>query len=47
MSLVPEIVELCLVFCHTLARHADADDIFSLEPEAAKLAFDVIGKVAL
>lgn len=47
MSLVPEIVDLCLVFCDTLARHADADDMFALEPVATKLTFDVIGKVAL
>lgn len=47
MSLVPEMVELCLVFCDILARHADEDDIFSLDEEATKLTFDVIGKVAL
>lgn len=47
MSLVPEIVELCLVFYDNMERHADVDDMFSLEQEATKLTFDVIGKVAL
>lgn len=47
MSLVPEMVEHCLVFRDVLARHGDEDDMFSLEAEATKLTFDVIGKVAL
>jgi cytochrome P450 len=47
LSLVPGIVELSLIFCDTMSRYADAGVIFSLEHEAAKLAFDIIGKVTL
>ncbi len=47
MSLVPEIVKICLVFCDSMTRHADVGDMFSLEHEATMLTFDIIGKVTL
>jgi cytochrome P450 len=47
MSLVPDMVKICLVFCDSMTRHAEVGDMFSLEHEAMMLTFDVIGKVAL
>jgi hypothetical protein len=33
-----------MLFCETLSRHAENDEVFSMEETAAKLIFDIIGK---
>ncbi|KAF2485382.1 cytochrome P450 [Neohortaea acidophila] len=47
MTLVPAIVDQCSIFCNTLTRHAERQDLFRMDPETTKLTIDIIGKVAL
>lgn len=47
MSLVDGIVDDSLVFADILAKHADANDIFSLEDATTKATVDIIGRVVL
>ncbi|KAI9818467.1 MAG: hypothetical protein M1827_000526 [Pycnora praestabilis] len=47
MTLVPGIVDLALIFCDTLSKHAEADSMFGMEEETSRLTVDVIGWVAL
>ena len=47
MTLVAGIVDDCIVFKDTLAKHAEAQDIFALEEAATRVTVDVIGRVVL
>lgn len=43
-SLVGMMADETMLFCETLSRHAENDEVFSMEKTAAKLIFDIIGK---
>lgn len=47
MTLVPGIVDDCLMFCDILDEHADKYDTFRVETDVTKLAIDVIGRVVM
>ncbi|KAK4569864.1 hypothetical protein LTR86_002833 [Recurvomyces mirabilis] len=47
MSLVPGIIDDCLVFCDNLRKRAEKNEVFRMEDDATKLTVDIIGKVAL
>lgn len=47
MSLMDGIVDDTVLFTEILAKHADAEDIFSLEDAATKVTVDIIGRVVL
>ena len=47
MTLVPGIVDDCLVLCQVLEEHVRKDDLFLLEPVVTRFAVDVIGRVVL
>lgn len=43
-NLVGMMADETMLFCKTLSRHAENDEVFSTEKTAAKLVFDIIGK---
>ncbi len=47
MSLVPSIVDECLVFCDTLRRHAHERNLFFLDPTTRRLTLDFAGHLTL
>ena len=47
MTLVGGIVDDSLTFTDILSKHAEKQDIFSLEEAATRLTVDIIGKVAM
>jgi len=47
MSLVPQMIEEILVFKACLEEAAQSNETVTLEPKAARLAFDVIGRAVL
>ena len=47
MTLVPGIVDDCMVFKEILSKHADRQDVLSLEVAATGVTVDVIGRVVL
>lgn len=47
MSLVPDIVDDCLVFCEILKEKAKSGEVFSMEEIATRLTVDIIGRITL
>lgn len=47
MTLVPTIVDECVVFCKIMKEHARRNDLFRMETASTKLTVDIIGKVVL
>ena len=43
-NLVGMMADETMLFCETLSRHAENDEVFSMRETAAKLIFDIIGK---
>ena len=47
MTLVPGIVDDCVIFMNQLSQYADSQEIFQLESAATKVTIDIIGQVVL
>ena len=47
MTLVPLIVDQCIIFSDVMKKHAENDDLFRMEQATTKLTVDIIGKVVL
>ena len=47
MTLVPDIVDQCNIFCNIMAERARKNELFRMEQASTKLTVDIIGKVVL
>ncbi|EMC95481.1 hypothetical protein BAUCODRAFT_35464 [Baudoinia panamericana UAMH 10762] len=47
ISLVPLMVDQCLVFCDVLTKRAGNNDLFRMESDTTRLTVDIIGKIVL